>query len=356
MQNYFGPPIDVWSVAVVLYVMLIGEFPWGKAERCDDNFRIKTSQSYDWATPGTNGNILSPAAGLLIQAMTQGNPNDRASVDDIRRSRFLLGTHGTPTPTPDQALDGGVPGKCTSDMELSTPRGSDEPLVIEDHSMEDMFTDATPWPETWSDVLPTCPFSEAAANCFGGESGVSRSFNDEDVGNPPSQDDDEPPVFRGIDDSFLAHELVREGEEEWREEQRKDEAWKIRRRGGIVMEDASGSLVSRSLALTRAETVKLGPNNATTSNTSMNIVLKGEINHIMTLVYDALSTLDGYSVQWSKTDDRKISLSCNGQKAASTYAHVSGDQEVTLTFARRRGATSEEHYELVQRAMALNYS
>ena len=64
-----------------------------------------------------------------------------------------------------------------------------------------MFEEASPWPESFADMLPACP-----SRCFGATEGSSRCFDEDEVGGPPSVIMDEDSGFRGLLDEPAATE------------------------------------------------------------------------------------------------------------------------------------------------------
>lgn len=90
--GYHGGPADVWSSAVILFIMVAGFPPLAVAQRGDWWFdRIRNRQwSHFWAAHERSA-TFTPAFKDLMQNMFNANPAERATVDDILQHAWLNG-------------------------------------------------------------------------------------------------------------------------------------------------------------------------------------------------------------------------------------------------------------------------
>ena len=74
---YRGPPLDAWSLGVLLFCMLAGAFPWTHSKKGYNLGREVISGRFE--LPGH----ISPVAQGLIKRLLVVNSDDRPSMDDI---------------------------------------------------------------------------------------------------------------------------------------------------------------------------------------------------------------------------------------------------------------------------------
>lgn len=80
--NYDGKKSDIWSLGVILYAMVTGEFPWNLTNTA---VMVQQILKADYHVP----NYVSQSCKDIIIKMLQLNPNDRISMEDILRDPFL---------------------------------------------------------------------------------------------------------------------------------------------------------------------------------------------------------------------------------------------------------------------------
>ncbi|OHS96290.1 CAMK family protein kinase [Tritrichomonas foetus] len=81
-QVYDGRKSDIWSLGVILYAMVTGEFPWNLS---NTNIMIQQIMKAEYKVPS----YISDPCKELITHMLKVNPNDRISIEDILKHPFL---------------------------------------------------------------------------------------------------------------------------------------------------------------------------------------------------------------------------------------------------------------------------
>jgi len=84
-QGYWGDEIDCWSVGVVLYVMLCGRFPFEADTDLGLLYQILKGLKYPKKPK------LSAEVKDLIESLMEPDPNNRATLDEVRDHPWLLG-------------------------------------------------------------------------------------------------------------------------------------------------------------------------------------------------------------------------------------------------------------------------
>lgn len=103
---YYGPPVDVWAMGVILFSMVAGEFPF-------EDIQATLDVNYEWP--------ISPHRSLstLIEGMFDLNPDLRLTVEQIRRNDWVnTGYSGPPLRV---TTGGGLEGGKVRSGELSRP-------------------------------------------------------------------------------------------------------------------------------------------------------------------------------------------------------------------------------------------
>eukprot|EP00164_Ancoracysta_twista_P001506 GFYU01001976.1.p1 GENE.GFYU01001976.1~~GFYU01001976.1.p1 ORF type:complete len:339 (-),score=85.77 GFYU01001976.1:613-1629(-) len=83
-QNYDGKAVDVWACGVILYIMLIGRYPFGDPNEPLSSLytRIKNAQ---YELPST----LDKNCCKLLKAILEPDPSKRITMDGIKKDKWL---------------------------------------------------------------------------------------------------------------------------------------------------------------------------------------------------------------------------------------------------------------------------
>ena len=96
-QTYDGKAVDVWAAGVVLYVMLVGGYPFGDLGNGRELVRRIASAAYSLPVP------LSPSCADLLAKIFVVDPKKRISVADILTHEWLTADPAPPPTGPGAA-------------------------------------------------------------------------------------------------------------------------------------------------------------------------------------------------------------------------------------------------------------
>ncbi|ETW09081.1 CAMK/CAMKL protein kinase [Aphanomyces invadans] len=85
-KTYWGQPVDVWSLGVLLFAMLCGYFPF-RARNYNDLYRKIVKGGFD--IPG----FVTPDAHALLRGMLEGDPSKRLQLHDVRNHAWTRKFH-----------------------------------------------------------------------------------------------------------------------------------------------------------------------------------------------------------------------------------------------------------------------
>lgn len=85
-KEKYGPPVDMWAVGVLLYIMLSGKMPfYGR----DDAACLRMIASGKYAMPDREWATISPEAKSLVKALLQLNPDKRLTANGALHHPWL---------------------------------------------------------------------------------------------------------------------------------------------------------------------------------------------------------------------------------------------------------------------------
>lgn len=91
-ESFDGFAIDMWAVGVILYIMLVGEFPWELPHPADEKFCYITD-GYLEDYLRRRGFPLSPDVLCLLQRMLWLNPRHRLCLQQVRAHPWMSQGH-----------------------------------------------------------------------------------------------------------------------------------------------------------------------------------------------------------------------------------------------------------------------
>eukprot|EP01097_Dermamoeba_algensis_P007410 TRINITY_DN4677_c0_g1_i2.p1 TRINITY_DN4677_c0_g1~~TRINITY_DN4677_c0_g1_i2.p1 ORF type:complete len:125 (-),score=22.08 TRINITY_DN4677_c0_g1_i2:38-412(-) len=86
-SEYFGPQVDIFSAGVLLYLLVIGDFPWPDNRPPIVKLPNEAITGFDYSFPEEIP--LSEDCKDLIQRMLEIDPNKRASIHEIRHHKWI---------------------------------------------------------------------------------------------------------------------------------------------------------------------------------------------------------------------------------------------------------------------------
>ena len=89
-KTFDGFAIDLWSAGIILYIMLVGTFPFESAQRVDRNFVQYSVEGALEEILRENFSTMSKEASNLLQNMLWENPAKRLSLLQIMEHPWVL--------------------------------------------------------------------------------------------------------------------------------------------------------------------------------------------------------------------------------------------------------------------------
>ena len=84
---YAGRAADIWSCGIILYIMLMGAYPFNSNERIDGVDGLKALYAHISATTLIFPEHISSEAEDLLRIMLIVDPNDRCNMEMIKSHR-----------------------------------------------------------------------------------------------------------------------------------------------------------------------------------------------------------------------------------------------------------------------------
>ncbi|EGG16965.1 putative protein serine/threonine kinase [Cavenderia fasciculata] len=91
-EKYLGPPVDIWSLGVILYAILCGSLPWEGDNQAEISYN---SVHGNYADP----THLSKEAVHILRRMIQPSPKSRATLEELKMHRWTNTDYDTPPPS-----------------------------------------------------------------------------------------------------------------------------------------------------------------------------------------------------------------------------------------------------------------
>ncbi|KYR02959.1 putative protein serine/threonine kinase [Tieghemostelium lacteum] len=76
-ERYYGPPVDIWSLGVIMYAVLCGNLPWEGENQAEISHNSVHGRYQD-------PTHLSKEAVHILRRMIQPNPKDRATLEELK--------------------------------------------------------------------------------------------------------------------------------------------------------------------------------------------------------------------------------------------------------------------------------
>ena len=155
--GYYGDLVDIWSCGVVLFVLLVGNTPWD--EPLDRSYEFSDYVRTNGRPDDELWQNLPPETLSLLRGMMKVDPNNRFSLDDVRRHPWYTRKN--------QYL--GADGRLVNPIALATQMFesmkidfNQDPMVSQRIrlSTDDMDIDSQDWKPNFASTQPETPTND----------------------------------------------------------------------------------------------------------------------------------------------------------------------------------------------------
>lgn len=87
--SYDEKVADMWSAGVLLYLMLVGKFPFDRNHLATDEERLQTMQNHKLPEQLKKAGRASPAACNLLRLLLQPDPSKRITIEGLRQHPWV---------------------------------------------------------------------------------------------------------------------------------------------------------------------------------------------------------------------------------------------------------------------------
>ena len=87
--TYNGKECDVFSIGVILYIIVLGIFPFNEAKKDEYFYQLLDSKKYHTYWKKVGGEDLSPEFRELMQGIFTFEGKDRLTLEDIKKHPWM---------------------------------------------------------------------------------------------------------------------------------------------------------------------------------------------------------------------------------------------------------------------------
>lgn len=156
-RGYFGDLVDIWSCAVVLFVLLVGNTPWD--EPLDRSYEFHEYVKTNGRPDDELWHNLPPETHSLLRGMMRIEPTERFSLEEVRRHPWF--TRKNQYLTPEGKLENPL-ALATQMLESMKIDFSQDPMASQrsQRSADTMDVDGPEWKHNFASTQPETPSND----------------------------------------------------------------------------------------------------------------------------------------------------------------------------------------------------
>lgn len=156
-KGYFGDLVDIWSCAVVLFVLLVGNTPWD--EPLDRSYEFHEYVKTNGRPDDELWHNLPPETLSLLRGMMRIEPSERFSLEEVRRHPWF--TRKNQYLTPEGKLENPL-ALATQMLESMKIDFSQDPMASQrsQRSADTMDVDGAEWKHNFASTQPETPSND----------------------------------------------------------------------------------------------------------------------------------------------------------------------------------------------------